>query len=278
MLQGSFDTLDFPEVLGMLSRKRQSGKLRMHCGSAVVELYLAEGRLTHAESSDHGIPVRVADSRSRLEETCFEVLRWDHGSFEFHPNAVPTSSRNLDAPVDSVLSGARRRVEEWERVQLIIPSLDVQPRLVSELASPEVTVSRSSWRILAALDGRRNGLALARTLGLSHFELSFALAELVTAGLVEVSARPKVSIAPPGGRTPGLSKVRLPRFGGAPDGPAESVGDAAPSAADEEPSDAVQDGAGAEPEPTDRSPASEGATLTAVGRMGGRFKVRPANG
>jgi len=277
MLQGSFDTFDFPEVLGMLSRKRQSGKLRMHCGSAVVELYLAEGRLTHAESSDHGIPVRVADSRPRLEETCFEVLRWDHGSFEFHPNAAPASGRNLDAPVDSVLSGARRRVEEWERVQLIIPSLDVQPRLVSELASPEVTISRSSWRILAALDGRRNGLALARTLGLSHFELSFALAELVTAGLVEVSARPKVSIAPPTGRTPGLSKVRLPRFGGEPDGPAAAGGD--PSAGGEVPSDAVEDRTGVEPEPAGgRGRAPEGASLAAAGRLGGRFKVRPANG
>ncbi|MHB1444917.1 MAG: DUF4388 domain-containing protein [Acidimicrobiales bacterium] len=278
MLQGSFDTFDFPEVLGMLSRKRQSGKLRMHCGSAVVELYLAEGRLAHAESSDHGIPVRVADSRPRLEETCFEVLRWDHGSFEFYPNAVPSSSRNLDAPVDSVLSGARGRVEEWERVQLIIPSLDVQPRLVSDLAASEVTISRSSWRILAALDGRRNGIALARTLGLSHFELSFALADLVSAGLVEVSARPKVSIAPPSGRTPGLSKIRLPRFGDEPESsPPAAKGDLPAPPAGEQVSEGADDNDDAA-EPDARSRTPEGATLAALGRLGGRIRVRPANG
>jgi len=278
MLQGSFDTFDFPEVLGMLSRKRQSGKLRMHCGSAVVELYLAEGRLTHAESSDHGIPVRVADSRPRLEETCFEVLRWDHGSFEFYPNAVPSSGRNLDAPVDSVLSGARRRVEEWERVQLIIPSLDVQPRLVNDLAAAEVTISRPSWRILATVDGRRNGIALARTLGLSHFELSFALAGLVSAGLVEVSTRPKVSIAPPSGRSPGLSKVRLPRFGEAPDSaPSAAKRDQpAPQAGEEAPEDGDGQDDATGPAASSRTP--EGATLAALGRLGGRIRVRPANG
>lgn len=260
MLQGSFDTFDFPEVLAMLSRKGQSGKLRMHSGTSQVEIYLAEGRLSHAESSDHGIPVRVAESRDRLEEACFEVLRWDHGSFEFHPNALPSSGRNLDAGVESVINGARRRVEEWDRVQRIIPSLEVQPRLVPELAGDEVTVSKAAWRILAALDGRRNGIALARTLGLSHFEISFALAELVSQGLVVVNAPPRVTIAAPAaGRSPGQSKVRLPRTNTSGRNPAAD----APIAEE-----------GAEPaEPR----VVETATLSALNRLGGRLRVRPAN-
>ena len=263
MLQGSFDTFDFPEVLAMLCRKNQSGKLRMHSGASQVEIYLADGRLTHAESSDHGIPVRVAESTDRLEEACFEVLRWDHGSFEFHPDAVPNSGRNLDASVESVISGARRRVEEWDRVQRIIPSLEVQPRLVPALGRDEVTITRAAWRILAALDGRRNGIALARTLGLSHFEISFALAELVSQGLVAVNTLPKVTIASPvGGRSPGESKVRLPRTNTAGRGPVAET----PAAPDQEAGEA-------EEEPR----VVETATLSALNRLGGRLKVRPAN-
>jgi hypothetical protein len=129
MLQGSFDTFDFAEVLGVLAQKHQTGKLRLHSGPASVDLYLAGGTLVHAESVDHGSPPRVAASRSRLEEACFEVLRWDHGSFEFHPGVAPQSSRGLDASVDSVLEGARKRLEVWDRVESIIPSMDVQPRL-----------------------------------------------------------------------------------------------------------------------------------------------------
>jgi hypothetical protein len=266
MLQGSFDTFDFPEVLAMLSRKRQTGKLRTHSGPSVVEIYLSDGSLSHAESSDHGIPVRVAETRARLEEACFEVLRWDHGSFEFHPNAVPIASRNLDAAVDAVIGGARRRVEEWERVQQVIPSLEIQPRLVAELDRDEVTVSKAAWRILVALDGRRNGVALARSLGLSHFEMSFALAELVSQGLVAVNTRPKVAIAPPAGRTPGLSKVRLPRI--ASDGSHPPPSGETASSTDE--------GSG-EPAKEERRGA-ETAALSAISRLGGRFKVRPANG
>lgn len=266
MLQGSFDTFDFPEVLALLSRKGQSGKLRMHSGTSQVEIYLVGGRLTHAESSDHGIPVKVAETRDRLEEACFEVLRWDHGSFEFHPNAVPISGRNLNANVESVIEGARRRVEEWDRVQQIVPTLEVQPRLVPELNRNEVTISRGAWRILAALDGRRNGIALGRTLGLSHFEISFALAELVSQGLVAVNAPPKVTIAAPaGGRSPGDSKVRLPRTNTAGRKPVPEVPGVDPAAEGSEPTE--------ESEPR----VVETATLSALNRLGGRLKVRPAN-
>ena len=197
MLQGSFDTFDFAEVLVVLSQKNQTGKLRLHSGPASVDLYLADGKLVHAESVDHGSPPRVAATRSRLEEACFEVLRWDHGSFEFHSGVSPQSPRGLDASVDSVLEGARRRLEVWDRVESIIPSMDVQPRLARELGSREVVIDQQAWRVLAAIDGRRTVGALARVLSVSAFELCQLLSRMVNDGLIEVNHRPKVAIAPP---------------------------------------------------------------------------------
>ena len=210
MLQGSFDTFDFAEVLGVLSQKRQTGKLRLHSGPASVDLYLNDGRLVHAESVDHGSPPRIAATRSRLEEACFEVLRWDHGSFEFHRGMAPQFSRGLDATVESVLEGARRRLEVWDRVESIIPSMDVQPRLAKELRAQEVVIDQHAWRVLAAIDGRRTVGALARILSVSSFELCQLLSRMVNDGLIEVNQRPKVAIAPPvAGRTPGTTSVRV---------------------------------------------------------------------
>lgn len=197
MLQGSFDTFDFAEVLGVLAEKRQTGRLRLHSGPASVDLYLTGGKLVHAESVDHGSPPRVAGTRSRLEEACFEVLRWDHGSFEFQPAVAPQASRGLDATVESVLDGARRRLEVWDRVESIIPSMDVQPRLARELRAKEVVIDQQAWRVLAAIDGRRSVQALARILSISAFELCQLLSRMVNDGLVEVNHRPKVAIAPP---------------------------------------------------------------------------------
>lgn len=211
MLQGSLDTFDLGEVLAMLARKRQHGRLRLHSGPAAVDLYLNDGMIVHAESVDHGSSPRVAGTRAGLEEACFEILRWDHGSFEFQERVMSKSSRGLDATVDSVLEGARRRLEAWERVESVIPSMDVQPRLRKTLDVPEITITPDAWRVLAAIDGRRTVQALARVLGVSGYDLCQTLTNLVNLGLVEVNALPKVTIAAPGsnGGSPRPS-IRLP--------------------------------------------------------------------
>lgn len=263
MLQGSFDTFDFAEVLGVLSQKQQTGKLRLHSGPASVDLYLAEGRLVHAESVDHGSPPRVATTRSRLEEACFDVLRWDHGSFEFHPGASPQAPRGLDASVESVLEGARRRLEVWGRVESIIPSMDVQPRLARELQSREVVIDQQSWRVLAAVDGRRTVAALARILSVSAFELCQLLSRMVNDGLIEVNHQPKVAIAPPvTGRVGGRGSVRVGGSGASPGGEANGSADAETT------------------DPAADSDQDEGEKVKASSamRVASRFRLRPIGG
>lgn len=270
MLQGSFDTFDFAEVLGVLSQKRQTGKLRLHSGPASVDLYMVEGRLVHAESVDHGSPPRVAATRSRLEEACFEVLRWDHGSFEFHPGASPQSPRGLDASVESVLEGARRRLEVWDRVESIIPSMDVQPRLARELRSREVVIDQQSWRVLAAVDGRRTVGALARVLSVSAFELCQLLSRMVNDGLIEVNHRPRVAIAPPvaAARTGTRTTVRVDSSstGVAPDG---RPGAEAPATDADTDTDTEAD---TDEEEGQKVKASSGM------RVASRFRLRPIGG
>lgn len=258
MLQGSFDTFDFAEVLGVLSEKHQTGRLRLHSGPASVDLYLTSGRLVHAESVDHGSPPRVAASRARLEEACFEVLRWDHGSFEFQPGVAPQSSRGLNAAVDSVMEGARQRLEVWERVESIIPSMDVQPRLARELRAKEVVVDQQAWRVLAAIDGRRSVQALSRVLSISAFELCQLLSRMVNDGLVEVNHRPKVAIAPPvKGRAGTSGAIRV---------------DGAPTPHDPSPGD---DGMAEE----STEDAEEGKVkASSAMRVSSRFRLKPAGG
>jgi hypothetical protein len=280
MLQGSFETFDFTEVLGILAKKRQSGKLRLHSGSAVVELFITDGKVAHAEWADHGAMTRVADNRARLEEACFQVLRWDHGSFEFHPGVTPTSSRNLDAPVDAVVAGAQRRLEDWEKVEGVIPTLDIQPRLVSQLDRDEVTISRESWRVLAAIDGRRNGHALCRLLDLSSFELSLLLSSLLEAKLIDVGVQPKVAIAPRVAGPQGLKGIRVPVSTPRPSD-APGAADARPdlAAATSDPAGAVSEPAGpdsdaGEPAEADADPKVKARSL--MRRSG--WRLRPANG
>ena len=52
-LQGSFDVLGFSEVLELLERKRQSGRLHVRAGAVAGHIYLRDGHLTGAEIRGH---------------------------------------------------------------------------------------------------------------------------------------------------------------------------------------------------------------------------------
>jgi hypothetical protein len=195
-LQGSFDVLGFAEVLQLLERKRQSGRLHVRAGGLGGSIYLRDGHLVGAESGEHTVPTSGAEARTRLEELCFECLQSDRGGFEFQPQVNPPWPSQLSSPVESVLREARTRLIEWREIQAVIPSMEARPRVVDELVPEAVTLTRERWRLIAAIDGRRTVHRLARALGLGTFEVGRLLKSLVDDGIVTVDReQPRASIA-----------------------------------------------------------------------------------
>ena len=195
-LQGSFDVLGFSEVLELLERKRQSGRLHVLAGGVAGHIYLRDGHLTGAESGDYTTPSTAGEARTRLEELCFEFLQCERGVFEFQPRVAAPWATQLSSSVETVLREARQRLIEWREIQAVIPSMDVRPRVVDELVPEAVTLTRDRWRLIAAIDGRRSVHRLARTLGLGTYEVGRLLKSLVDDGIVTIDAeRPKASIA-----------------------------------------------------------------------------------
>ena len=195
-LQGSFDVLGFSEVLELLERKRQSGRLHVRAGGVAGHIYLRDGHLTGAESGDYTTPANAGEARTRLEELCFEFLQCERGVFEFQPRVAAPWATQLSSSVETVLREARQRLIEWREIQAVIPSMDVRPRVVDELVPEAVTLTRDRWRLIAAIDGRRSVHRLARTLGLGTYEVGRLLKSLVDDGIVTIDAeRPKASIA-----------------------------------------------------------------------------------
>jgi hypothetical protein len=188
-LQGTFDVLDFTEALGLIAGLGVTGRLHVRTRSYSANLFLEDGHLVGADQSEHQTAAATGDVPGRLEEICFEMLEAERGSFEFQPgkpSALPGASRH---EVESVLAQARQRLDEWHRLQEAIPSLDLQPRLVLDLAQAEVTVDQERWRALTAIDGRRNLRALGRTLNLSDFDVCRVVKLLLDDGVVELEGR-----------------------------------------------------------------------------------------
>ena len=185
-LQGTFDVLDFTDVVQLLARQQLTGRLHVRSRSYGANLFLEDGLLVGADQSEHQPAATAGDVRGRIEEVCFEMLEAERGSFEFHPgkpSSLPVGERHQP---ESVITEARRRLEEWHELQEIIPSLDLQPRLVLDLSQAEVTLDKQRWRMLTAIDGRRNLRAIGRVLNLSDFDVCRLMRSLVDDGVVEL--------------------------------------------------------------------------------------------
>ncbi|MDA8060833.1 MAG: DUF4388 domain-containing protein [Actinomycetota bacterium] len=206
-LQGTFDVLDFTEVLQLLSSRQLTGRLHVRSRAYGAYLFVEEGLLVGADQSEHQPAATAGDVRGRLEEVCFEMLEAERGSFEFHPGKPTTLPVGERFKAEEVLTQAHKRLEEWHQLQEVIPSLDLQPRLVLDLSATEVTFDRERWRMLTAVDGRRNLRAIGRVLNLSDFDVCRVMSTLVDDGIVELdglgalpaATRDAMPVVPPPG-------------------------------------------------------------------------------
>ena len=194
-LQGTFDVLNFSEILRLLSRQGLTGRLHLRSRSYGANLFFEDGALVGADQSEHQAAAAAGDVRNRLEEICFEMLEADRGSFEFQPGKPTTLPGAVRLKVETVLTRARKRLEEWRVLIERVPSLEVQPRLVADLDASEVTLDKQRWKMLTVIDGRRNLRTIGRALNLSDFDVCRILADLLDAGVVELDGAAAVLAA-----------------------------------------------------------------------------------
>ncbi|HET9691221.1 MAG TPA: DUF4388 domain-containing protein, partial [Acidimicrobiales bacterium] len=183
-LSGTFDVLDFAEVLRLLARRQVTGRLHVRARHYGANLFFEDGSLVGADQSEHQAAAAAGDVRGRLEEVCFELLDADRGTFEFQPGRQSLLHTSVRLKVDPVIARARKRLQEWQELQEAVPSMDLQPRLAGDLNASEVTIDQERWRVLTAIDGRRNLRAIGRTLGLSDFDVCRVVKGLVDDGVV----------------------------------------------------------------------------------------------
>ena len=198
MLQGTLETLSLPELLGLLAQSRKSGALWLDAANSSAVVYIADGRCCAAESGEAGDPITDPQAlMARVVDVCFAIERADDGSFRFGPEQPPwacAETIDLEVGIDEL----GRLVEEWREIQAVIPSLECRIRLTDELGVEELRVDREWWRLVVALDGRRNVRDLVRKTNRPVLDVCHAILALVDAGAVNVGPAPAAPVA---GRT-----------------------------------------------------------------------------
>jgi hypothetical protein len=196
VLQGTFDTLSFTEVLHLLANSRKTGALRMDAGVAAT-WWFGDGRVQAAEGGDLIDAVRDRNEMlARLVDIGFFIARNSAGTFRFVSDETPPWSAPEPVTVDAVLVEVDGILAQWREIEAVIPSLECRPVLADELGCEQLLVDAELWRILVRIDGRRSIRDIAHRTGRSVLELCRTVMELVAIGAVAIAPEPEEDEAP----------------------------------------------------------------------------------
>jgi hypothetical protein len=127
--------------------------------------------------------------QEQIQDTIFDLMRWDEGEFEFKPSDVPSEEDiGLSVSIENVIMEGSRRIEEWARIKKKIPSLDIVFKMATAPGEGtfEISLKPSEWRLITLVDGTRDIQRLAQDLGFNDFEVCRILYGMYSAGLLEI--------------------------------------------------------------------------------------------
>lgn len=136
--------------------------------------------------------------RLQIESAVFELMAWREGFFSFEERAredLPADAR-ITVSTESLLMEGARRIDEWSRIEDVIPNLDVIPELAPIDADRDggamLDLLPHEWQVLTMIDGARDLRAIAASLGRDEFEIAKIAYGLATTGIVVVGmAKPR---------------------------------------------------------------------------------------
>lgn len=187
MLQGTFETLSLPEVLGLLASARKSGALWLDAGSIGGIVHIEDG---HCHAVEAGELRDAVDGGSallvRLVDLCFAVMCQESGSFRFAADDPAPWWCSEPVELSDALVEVDRLLKQWREILRVIPSLECRPRLLDTLEVDEMIVDRERWALLVAIDGRRTVRELVQRSARPVIDVCHLLLELVEAGAIGV--------------------------------------------------------------------------------------------
>jgi hypothetical protein len=144
-------------------------------------------------------------------DAIFEVLRWQSGSFDFHAQPIEHDRDPVDLlGAEQILMDGLRMVDEWQSFSVQVPSEQIVFERIGEFERYAAQANRSgaeraqAERVFSLVDGRLSARRVIDLARLGTFDGMRALADLVSAGVLERTAA---------GAVPLLPRVRVAREG-----------------------------------------------------------------
>jgi tetratricopeptide (TPR) repeat protein len=152
---------------------------------ALGEILVDIGAITRRELERH--------VRFQVEEIVFGLLSWAEGYFSFEERSVDNAPAEaiIRISTESLLMEAARRIDEWSRIERVVPHAGVIPALAPVTGDQPALLDLlpNEWEVLAEIDGSRDLRAIATHLARSEFEVAKITYGLVMTGVVAVHVR-----------------------------------------------------------------------------------------
>jgi hypothetical protein len=131
--------------------------------------------------------------KAKAEETIYDLFLWPSGHFEFHEGEFPADILiTLDTPVTPVILEGIRRVDEWQRIRAVFPSMDTT---FHATAAQEPSQDPLEQQLLDLVTSGKSLAEMSLELRRSEFETAALVFELHSRGLVSIE---KVGTEAPG--------------------------------------------------------------------------------
>ncbi len=105
----------------------------------------------------------------------------------------------MDIGIPALIMEAARKIDEWNRIKKVIPSLDIvleiEPNPDTDVE--EINLTANEWRVLSQVDGEKSIKQIARALKIGEIETAKIVFGLLGSGLIRIKtakeSAPKVT-------------------------------------------------------------------------------------
>ena len=207
-LAGSLDTFSLESVLRLIESAGKPGVLKIENERLAGRVFVGEDGILHATTREVSGSRKAAGAERRarafsddptlsggdpgleqIVEVVVRLLRDRQGSFVFLPGVTPPAPDVVGGSaygVEPVLAEAENHIEEWTRIESLVPSAAARYRIAPELPADkfEIALDGRKWMFLSAMGEGASVEDLAEQLGIFEFPAAMQVAEMMREGLL----------------------------------------------------------------------------------------------
>lgn len=176
-LRGDFKDFELNDIFQFIHLGGKDGALHLQGKNSAGVIFFEKGNIKHAETGN-----RTGTEAINI------FLKWDTGTFEFIAGES-TDKETINLPVHNVILEAARQIDEWKKMEDVIPSVEVVVDFEEEPDISDIELRPMEWKALSIINGEKTIKEIADELKMKTFDLAKVLYGLVQSGLIRVKKK-----------------------------------------------------------------------------------------